>query len=376
MKTSVKKSLVIEIFLVIASILNFIFPKIFDHELYVVFLLVALGIVYATLGIDIKRNANDRKIMRNMLIYILVYYLVIYLFGLYIGFARTIYSYSFTNLTKNILPTFITILLVELIRHELINKTNKDKLIMVSSCITFILFEISKNFQAYNMEAKDEVYKYIGLIIIASITKNILMTIIHSKTDTLPTLMYRLITEELIYVCLIFPNIGPYLESVGLIILPILMSIMVITTTKKQVESKPKDKKRFGKLYFVVVAILLILVGLNSGFFKYQIMVIGSNSMYPYMEVGDVILIDKLSADKKSTLKKGDILAFRYDNKIITHRITRKDEKEGKVFYKTKGDNNNQEDDTVIDEEKVIGKVLHRVKYVGLPSVWVNQLFD
>ena len=161
MKTSVKKSLVIEIFLVIASILNFIFPKIFDHELYVVFLLVALGIVYATLGIDIKRNANDRKIMRNMLIYILVYYLVIYLFGLYIGFARTIYSYSFTNLTKNILPTFITILLVELIRHELINKTNKDKLIMVSSCITFILFEISKNFQAYNMEAKDEVYKQV-----------------------------------------------------------------------------------------------------------------------------------------------------------------------------------------------------------------------
>ncbi len=376
MKNSVKKCLIVEIFLGIASILNFIFPKIFDHELYVVFLLVCLGFVYITLGVDIKRNANDKKIMRNMLIYLLVYYLVIYLLGLYIGFARTIYSYTFSNLTKNILPTFATIVLVEMIRHELINKTNKDKLILVTSCITFILFEMSKNFAAYNMEAKDEIYKYIGLVMIASITKNILMTIIHSKTDTLPALMYRIITEELIYVCIIFPNMGPYLESIGLIILPILMSIMIITNEKKKVQSKPKDKKKYGKLYFVVVVILLILVGLNSGFFKYQIMVIGSNSMVPYMEKGDVVLINKLKGEQRSTVEENEILAFRYDGKIITHRVVKKEIKSERAYYKTKGDNNSQEDNTVIEEDSVMGKVLFRVKYVGLPSVWLNELFN
>ena len=46
--------------------------------------------------------------------------------GLYIGFARTIYSLTLSNLINNILPTFATIALVEVIRHEMIEKTNKD----------------------------------------------------------------------------------------------------------------------------------------------------------------------------------------------------------------------------------------------------------
>ena len=376
MKTSVKKCLCIEIFLGLVSIINFMFPKLFDHELHILFLLAALGAIFILFGIDIKRDANDRKIMKNILIYLLVYYLVIYLFGLYIGFAKTIYSFTFTNFTKNIMPTFATIVLMEFIRHELISKSNKNKLVLVTSCILFIIFEMSKNFPAYNFGVKDEIYKYVGLIIIASITKNIFMTIMHSRTDVYPAIMYRTIVEELIYVCVIFPNIGPYLESIALIILPVLLSIMVMATTKNQILNKPKDKRKGNKLYFVVVVILLILVGLNSGFFKYQIMVIGSNSMLPYMEKGDVVLIDKLNEDARSSLNEGDILAFKYDNKVITHRITKKVIKNEKAYYTTKGDNNNQEDNTVIAEASVVGKVLTRFKYLGLPSVWLNELFN
>ena len=375
MRNSVKKCLLIEILLGMSALFNFIFPSLFDHNKHILFLFITLVIVFFLLGIDFKRNVNDRPIIRNVLIYIFVYYIIIYLGGLFIGFARTIYSFTLSNLTNNIIPTFATIVLMELIRHELINKSGKSKVILVTSCLLFILFETSYNFAAYNMAAKDEVYKYIGLVVVAGISKNILMTVLNTKTDALPGIMYRTILEELIYVVILVPNLGPYLESIVLIILPVFIAFMVINSEKRHLD-KPSERKKFNKIYIVVTAILLVLVLLNSGLIKYQIMVIGSNSMYPYMEKGDVIYLERLNTTQKKQVKKGEILVFRYDNKIISHRVTTVLERSGQTYYTTKGDNNDQEDNAAIQEENVIGKVLHRVKYVGLPSIWLSELFD
>ena len=376
MKTSVKKCLIIELLLGVFALINFIAPNLFDYNRHIIFLAVALLITFLTVGVDLKRNANDKAIIRNILIYVFVYYIVIYLSGLIIGFARTIYSFTLSNLINNILPTLFTIIIVELIRHELITKSNKDKLIVITSCILFIVLEASYSFNAYNLAIKDEIYKYIGLIIIASIAKNILMTIINMKTDVYPGIIYRIILEELIYVVIIVPDLGPYLESVALIILPVLISIMLINNDRKKIIDKPKDRKKFNKLYTLITAILILLVLINAGVLKYQSMVIGSNSMLPYMERGDVILLERLKGEGKKEVKKGEILVFRYDNKIISHRITKVVKRSGNVYYKTKGDNNDQEDNTVIKEESVIGKVVVRIKYIGLPSVWISDLFD
>lgn len=376
MKNSVKKCLLIEILLGISALLNFIFPSIFDHDRHIIFLAIALLITFFSIGIDLKRNANDKAVIRNILIYIFIYYIIIYLGGLFIGFARTIYSFTASNLINNIFPTFATIILVEILRHEFINKSNKNRLILITSCILFILFESSYNFAAYNMSVKEDIYKYIGLIVIASISKNILMTVLNTKTDVIPGIIYRTIMEELIYVVIIVPNLGPYLESIALIILPVLISFMVINSEKKKLVDKPKDRKKINRFYLIITGILLILVLLNSGLIKYQIMVIGSNSMYPYMEKGDVIFLERLNKNEKKEVKKKEILVFKYDNKIISHRVTKVIERSGQTYYITKGDNNNQEDNAVIKEEDVVGKVLYRFKYIGLPSIWLSELFD
>ena len=113
MKTSVKKCLLIETLLGISALLNFIFPSLFNYDKHIIFLAVAVLVTFFSLGIDIKRNPNDKEIIRNILIYVFIYYIIIYLGGLFIGFARTIYSFTVSNLINNILPTFITIILME-----------------------------------------------------------------------------------------------------------------------------------------------------------------------------------------------------------------------------------------------------------------------
>lgn len=375
MKTSHKKVLLILLIIALVSAANFFFPVIFNNNKHLILIGFVLGILYFLLGINLKRNANDKKVLRNILIYVLIYYLFIYLLGLITGFVRTIYNYNLTNLIYNIIPSILTIIGVELIRGELIHKSNKSKLINILSCITFVLFEISLSFNGYDLTYKDSIYQFIGLTVIVSISRNILMTIIHSKTDYIPAIVYRLLMETAMFILLIQPDLGPYLNSVGLILLPGLIGIMILNMNKT-IKDSPEKTKKNNRFYLALVCILLILVLLNSGLIKYQTLVIGSNSMKNFMEKGDVVLIEHLEKDERYNVKVGEILVYKYDGKIICHRVTKRLERSEQIYYKTKGDNNEKEDAIIISRDQVIGKILLRVKYIGLPSVWLSELFN
>ena len=355
------------------SILNFFIPNIFIGGKHLILLGIVLGLLYYLLGVSFNRNSNDIKVIRNILIYVATYYLVIYLAGLLIGFVKTIYSYSLSNLYINIIPSALAIVAVEIIRGELIYKTNKDKWIIALSCVAFILFEVSISFSAYDLSVQENVYQLFGLLIIPSIAKNVLMSIMHIRTDKYPAIVYRLSMETMSFLLWIEPNTGPYIKSVLWILLPVLIGLMLINMEKK-VQTAPEKDKKSKRTHIILIAILLLLVLINSGFIKYQSLVVGSNSMKDYMEKGDVVLIEQTNDPKK--INEGDILAFRYDNKIIVHRIVLKTVRDGQVYYRTKGDNNEKEDAIYISRDMIKGKVLGRVKFIGLPSVWLSELFN
>ena len=98
--------------------------------------------------------------------------------------------------------------------------------------------------------------------------------------------------------------------------------------------------------------------------------------MKPKIYKGDVIFVERLRKDNRNNVEVGEVLVFKYDNKIINHRVVDKVERNGKIYYETKGDANDQRDGALIDKEKVLGKTLFRIKYIGLPSIWLNELFN
>ena len=375
MKNSTKKALVILSIMFIVIVANFFEPILFKDYKYLIFLLLCGIAVYFSIGIDINKSIKQKNILKNILIYLLFYFLISYLSGLFIGFNRTIYSYTLSNLLKNILPTVTIIVVSEILRFQIIKKTNNDRLVILLSYIVFLLLDICIGYYNYDLSIKEQAYEFIGLIVLASVSRNILMTIIDIKVDYEPAIIYRLIMELYIYLVPIVPGLGPYINSVVLIILPVILSFMIFNALRPNKISKPNEKKKKSVVYIIVLSILLVLVGLNSGFFKYQILVIGSNSMQTYMSRGDVILIEKLKGKELKELKEGDILVFRYDNKIIAHRIFEVIKKDNGNYFVTKGDNNSQVDNSVISEEKVIGTVKSRYKKIGLPSIWVSELF-
>ena len=118
---------------------------------------------------------------------------------------------------------------------------------------------------------------------------------------------------------------------------------------------------------------LIGLVILISGIFKYQLIAIASNSMVPVFSKGDGLLIEKCDVDN---IEVGDILVFKNNNAVITHRVIKKEVVNNNVKFTTKGDNNKAKDEIISTSSNVIGKAHFAIKYIGYPTVWINEIFN
>ncbi len=110
-----------------------------------------------------------------------------------------------------------------------------------------------------------------------------------------------------------------------------------------------------------VVSILQSTLLENKAIFGYRSYVIASNSMYPVLKYGDVILVKEIPFD---SIKKGDIITYRgkegeVKNKIITHEVIDILTEENTTVLKTQGRANTGVDPYVY-KEQVIGKYEYR----------------
>ena len=122
------------------------------------------------------------------------------------------------------------------------------------------------------------------------------------------------------------------------------------------------------KTIFYIFLVLIVFINLMTiftstvlkqdypNYFGYTYFEIASNSMYPKLKKGDVVII-KLDCD---TYKVGDIITFKDENMYTTHRLKLKDNNQ----YITKGDANNTEDNP-ISSSSIVGKVIFKITGLG-----------
>ena len=119
----------------------------------------------------------------------------------------------------------------------------------------------------------------------------------------------------------------------------------------------------------IFIAILILLI---SGVFSYKLIAIGSDSMNPIYYKGDAVIYQKTDIND---IKVNDILVFSNNSEIITHRVKNIIKKGNKVYFQTKGDNNKDVDVNLVESSNVLGTVKYIVKYVGYPTVFINDFF-
>ena len=108
----------------------------------------------------------------------------------------------------------------------------------------------------------------------------------------------------------------------------------------------------------------------------FGVYVIISPSMVPNINVYDVVVTMRVPTEK---IEMYDVITFLSKDidthgTPITHRVVGIVETEdGKIGYRTKGDNNNAEDNALIMEDEVIGKVLFRIPMIGYVRTFITS---
>ena len=131
-------------------------------------------------------------------------------------------------------------------------------------------------------------------------------------------------------------------------------------------------------LCIILIPILIINVTLIVKSFvnKDQVPSIGgvlplivlTDSMDPEIESGDLIICHTVDA---KDVKVNDIISF-FDpagngTSIVTHRVVEIVEKDGELFFRTRGDNNNTEDKELVPAENLVG--IYKMRIAGLGHV-------
>lgn len=371
--------LILEIIFLFFLLFNSFVFKIANIYLVTGISFVFLVLMIILTGFKKNRYRNEKDVFLNVIICVLLYYFITYFLGFFTGFIKTSYSLTLINIIKNIFPVILLIIVSELLRYEIFNKTKGDFICLIIGCLYFIMIDVNLMVHLYDVTTALGLTKMVCLVVFPSITKNIFLTYITLKVGYKNAIFYRLITDLGTYIFPLFPDFGEYLNILLKTVLPVVImarlnSMFNYYQVRKIVSSRYNNRKLL--LYSVITFVLLVIVILTSGLFTYQALTIGSGSMYPKIEKGDIIVLRRVKKVELHKIKKGDILVHNHDNKIIVHRVIKIIKNDDKINFVTKGDNNNAKDSWIIKEDEVIGIVKFRIRWLGMPTVALNELLN
>jgi len=339
------------------------------------FLIIVFALSLYILGYK-KDKSFDRWIAIKIILATFIGTLcVLFMLGLLTGFSKSSLAFNFDSILYGFIPLLSIIVLEELIRYVLYRNIKNDKKHIVIMTILFIILNVVFEMNMTKLFSPVQKFIFITLTIFPTISKEMLCSYMTCHFGMTPSILFKIVVNLYAYILPVFPNLTEYLRGV----LNILLPFIVYLALKKYVVKIDRIKRKKGveKKYTVsivtipLLTLLIILTALVSGIFKYQLIAIASNSMVPTFSKGDGVLIYKTDPDN---IEIGDVLVFKRGQVVISHRIINKVNFDNKIYFYTKGDANITEDEGYVEEEDVIGKVSSVVKYIGWPTVFINEL--
>lgn len=130
--------------------------------------------------------------------------------------------------------------------------------------------------------------------------------------------------------------------------------------------------KWLANIMLGLLVLLVVLFVLLPAVFASSLAVVYSGSMAPAMPVGALAVMERVDPAK---IKVGDIIAFRprWDPDVtVSHRVVEV-RANGDLYFLTKGDATEEYDPFLIPPERVQGKVIFNIPYLGYAA---NSMLD
>ena len=374
MKGNTLKVIILELICILFCIPAIFFGVQYGEYVIPFFILGVFGISVYLFGFKRDRLSKSNKTIIVIAILTISILVTTYALGFLTGFSKSPYARNLISILLNTGSILILVTGMELLRYQFCTRCNRTG--MVLAIITFIFIDVAFNMNYYSFIDNYVWLEFVCVTVLPSISKNIIMSIFAKKYGYKVTLVYTLIMATYEYIVPIVPSYDNYLRSIIFIIMPIVNMQFVNFYLGKREKVDTRNKNIFSKIFITLCVLFIVfLIGIYSNLFRYWVATIASGSMSPTIEVGDIVVVDKYYAENPQDLVVGDILVFKVRETLYTHRIISIVEKNNNYYIRTKGDyKDNAEDSWVVLRGDIVGKVTFKIKYLGLPSVWLHNI--
>jgi len=373
MKKSYIRMLIFQFIIFSVFFLNSFISNILGGYNFVLFLVVGLIAFKFIFGFEKDRHRYTKDIIFEVIIFLLSFFVLFYLFGVIISFAKTNYL-NWYGLKTFIIPSFLTIVLKEVLRYMMLKKSEGSNILLVTTVILFIFLDVTEAIYYNSFNTNYNMFIFVALTLLPAISNNIICSYITKQTGYKPVILFLLVTELYGYIMPIIPNPNEYFSALIQLILPVALGYKIHNFLEKEKDrdiDRDYNKKR---VHYLLLPTLLtvVIVYFTSGYFSYYALAIASGSMHPSIKKGDVVIVKKIEKNYDK-IKKGQVLAHEYNGVIVVHRIEKIVESGGHYYYYTKGDANSSSDNYAIDESMVVGTVSVTIPFAGYPTIWLNE---
>lgn len=127
-------------------------------------------------------------------------------------------------------------------------------------------------------------------------------------------------------------------------------------------------------ILWIILSIFLVFYGVSG----YVFLTLNGHSMEPTLSDGSLVAFQQV---EPSSIKVGEVITFYIlekdgsFNRLVAHRVMDINKKEGIIYFKTKGDNNDIEDPSLISEYLLVGRLVFHIpqgKYLFWPAMLIK----
>ena len=358
MKKGYIRLLVFEIIVFLVFILNSFISNILGEYNIVVFLSLLLILFKFAFGFEKDRPEYTKDVIFEIMIFLVIFFVLFYLSGLVIGFAQTNYL-NWYGLKTFVFPLLFSIILREILRYMMLKKSEGSSLLLVTTIIMFVFLDITDAIYYNEFNTGYNSFIFFALSLLPAISNNVVCTLISKRCGYKPVIVYMLVIKLYSYLLPLVPNPNEYILSIINFMLPIFLYYKVQGYFGKREDKEIERNYKKGKISALILPAVLA---------------IASGSMSPKIEKGDIVVIEKLEANETDKLKVGDVIAFEHRGVVVVHRLIDIKKIKGESYFYTKGDANDNEDNYSISRDEIVGKIELRIPFVGLPTVWLNEM--
>lgn len=372
MKKSYIKLIVFTLTFILIFLLNSFVFKILNQTFLNLLLIFLLIITYMLFGFEKDRHRYTKDVTLEVIIILITFFLLYYISGLLIGFARTENYFTINSLTTIIVQTIIYIIFKEILRYQLLTKGSLNKGLIVLITILFITMDTTIAFSSQTLAFDRKMFLLLATTFLPLVTSNILSGFLCLNFGYIPSIIYLLIINLYWYLLPIVPNPNEYIYSIIFFLLPIIILIKINNwLSKDRVEKVVLETYRKSELlyYIPLTIIVIILIYFVSGYFKYYAIAVASGSMEKTIYKGDVVIVNK----NFNKIEDKDIIAYKYNGRVVVHRVYKIIDINNQYYIYTKGDANKDYDKYKVTKDMVIGVVKAKIPFIGYPTVLLNE---